>query len=118
MNSSFSTLKTGLEHVNRGLLAETFAENFKHGTKFPTKKDLLAAVQTLAHKFGFQVCLCGHFIKCTRFGETIPMRHKLGCTDRKRKRKHINYLKCGCNFILGFAFVIPKFYVEGMDKVQ
>ena len=54
MYSSFSMSKTGFEHVNRDVIAETFAKKFKRGTKFPTKKDLLAAAQALAQNWDFK----------------------------------------------------------------
>ena len=113
----------GLAPVDSGKIAEAFFDNFKKGTRFPSKKALLDAANRIAQKLGFLVALDSRSLVCSRAGQTRkkkPVAQDVQEREVKRRKptKQTGVLKCGCDFKCTFGYCIPSFdvVIEGEMK--
>ena len=106
----------GLAPVDSGKIAKAFFDNFKKGTRFPSKKALLDAANRIAQKLGFLVALDSRSLVCSRAGQTRKKKPSAQETQerevkRRKPTKQTGVLKCGCDFKCTFGYCIPSFDV-------
>ena len=113
----------GLAPVDSGKIAKAFFDNFKKGTRFPSKKALLDAANRIAQKLGFLVALDSRSLVCSRAGQTRKKKPSAQETQerevkRRKPTKQTGVLKCGCDFKCTFGYCIPSFdvVIEGEMK--
>lgn len=92
--------KSGFTATDLSQVSEYFKAHFPPSKKHPTLRDLKEEAKSSAEVFGFVIRVDGQSLVCTRAGD---YKDKVG---PKRKRSTSPWLKVGCNFRIGFGYVV------------
>ena len=83
-------------------------KQFPPGKRFPTSEALKSELTALGQKWGFGISVSGRQLKCTRGGQPRKPKANDGQNTTK-KRARVTSLKCGCEFVCNWGYVIPTF---------